>query len=49
MEANWETQSRAAVAVAWPDERAEANRFEVAIPVLGSLILTHDPDGVVKD
>ena len=49
MEANWETQSRMPLLLfAWPDERAEANRFEVAIPVLGSLILTHDPDGVVK-
>jgi cytochrome d ubiquinol oxidase subunit I len=33
---------------AWPDERAEANRFELGIPVLGSLIIAHDPDGVVK-
>ena len=43
MEANWETQSRMPLLLfAWPDERAEANRFEVAIPVLGSVILTHD-------
>ena len=43
MEANWETQSRMPLLLfAWPDERAEANRFEVAIPALGSLILTHD-------
>jgi cytochrome d ubiquinol oxidase subunit I len=33
---------------AWPDERAEVNRYEVAIPVLGSVILTHDADGVVR-
>ncbi len=49
MEANWETRSRMPLLLfAWPDERAEANRFEVAIPVLGSVILTHDADGVVK-
>ena len=49
MEANWETQSRMPLLLfAWPDERAEANRFEVAIPALGSVILTHDADGVVK-
>ena len=49
MEANWETRSRMPLLLfAWPDERAEANRFEVAIPVLGSIILTHDANGVVK-
>src|SRR5215470_1916282 len=49
IEANWQTQSRMPLLLfAWPDERAEANRFEVGIPVLGSIILTHDPDGVVR-
>jgi cytochrome d ubiquinol oxidase subunit I len=49
MEANWNTQSRMPLLLfAWPDERAEANRFEVAIPVLGSIILTHEANGVVK-
>ena len=43
MEANWETQARMPLLLfAWPDERAEPNRFEVGIPVLGSIILTHD-------
>lgn len=49
MEANWETRSRMPLLLfAWPDERAEANRYEVAIPVLGSVILTHHADGVVQ-
>jgi cytochrome d ubiquinol oxidase subunit I len=49
MEANWETQGRMPLLLfALPDESAEANRFEVAIPALGSVILTHDADGVVK-
>lgn len=49
MEANWETRSRMPLLLfAWPDERAEANRYEVAIPLLGSIILTRDPNGVVR-
>ena len=49
IEANWDTQARMPLLLfAWPDERAEANRFEVGIPVLGSIILTHDCDGVVQ-
>ena len=31
-----------------PDEKAETNRDELAIPDLGSLILTHDPNGTVR-
>jgi cytochrome d ubiquinol oxidase subunit I len=49
IEANWETRARMPLLLfAWPDEKAEANRFEIGIPVLGSVILTHDPDGVVQ-
>jgi cytochrome bd ubiquinol oxidase subunit I len=49
IEANWETQGRMPLLLfAWPDERAERNRYEIAIPVLGSVILTHDRDGVVR-
>jgi len=49
IEANWTTQSRMPLLLfAWPDERAEENRFEIGIPVLGSIILTHDADGVVQ-
>jgi cytochrome bd-type quinol oxidase subunit 1 len=31
-----------------PDEAAEKNRFEIGIPVLGSIILTKSTDGEVK-
>jgi cytochrome d ubiquinol oxidase subunit I len=49
MEANWSTQSRMPLLLfAWPDEEAENNRFELGIPALGSVILTHDVDGVVR-
>ncbi|MEO8738474.1 MAG: cytochrome ubiquinol oxidase subunit I [Casimicrobiaceae bacterium] len=49
IEANWETQSRMPLLLfALPDERAERNRYEISIPVLGSVILTHDADGVVQ-
>lgn len=48
MEANWETQSRMPLLLfAWPDEKAQKNDFEIGIPLLGSLILTHKVDGVV--
>jgi cytochrome d ubiquinol oxidase subunit I len=49
IEANWETRSRMPLLLfAWPDGRAEVNRFEVGIPALGSVVLTHDVDGVVR-
>lgn len=49
MEGHWETRAGAPLVLfAIPDMEAEANRFELAIPKLGSLILTHDMDGVVK-
>ncbi|HEY7457950.1 MAG TPA: cytochrome ubiquinol oxidase subunit I [Xanthobacteraceae bacterium] len=32
--------------IAWPDEKAEMNRFEISIPRGGSIILTRDPDGL---
>ncbi len=49
IEANWQTQKRMPLLLfALPDEQAGANRAEIAIPVLGSLILTHDPEGVVR-
>jgi hypothetical protein len=35
----WNDQQPASeILIAWPDEKAEANRFEIAIPYLGSLI-----------
>lgn len=49
MEGHWETRKGVPlVAFAWPDEKAEMNRFEIAIPKLASLILTHDPNGEIK-
>jgi cytochrome bd ubiquinol oxidase subunit I len=33
---------------AWPDEKAEMNRFAISIPRGSSLILTHDPNGLFQ-
>src|SRR5664279_2776177 len=45
MEAIWETEKGAALRLfAWPDEKTRSNRFEVAVPKLGSLILTHSTE-----
>ena len=49
MEGVWATQRGAPLLLfAWPDETARRNHFEVAIPKLASLILTHDIDGEIK-
>lgn len=48
MEGHWETQRGAPLYLfAVPDQEAEKNHFEIAIPKLGSLILTHELDGEV--
>ncbi|MEM9477446.1 MAG: cytochrome ubiquinol oxidase subunit I [Pseudomonadota bacterium] len=48
MEGIWETQNGAPLLLfAVPDEEARENRFEVGIPGLASLILTHEWDGKV--
>ena len=48
IEAHWNREARAPLALfAIPDEKHETNHFSVDVPVLGSLILTHDPNGVV--
>jgi cytochrome d ubiquinol oxidase subunit I len=48
MEGLWETTSRAPLLLfAIPDQDSEWNRYEIGIPGLASLILTHDIDGVV--
>jgi len=48
MEAHWESRTGAPLILfAWPDQAAEENRFEIAIPKLGSLILHHDVDAAV--
>lgn len=49
MEALWETTAGAPLVLfTLPDEAAESNRFEVAIPKLASLYLTHSLDGEVQ-
>jgi len=48
MEGNWETATRVPLVLfAIPDEETRENRFEIAIPALASLILTHDFNGEV--
>jgi cytochrome d ubiquinol oxidase subunit I len=47
MEGHWDgTKPGDFYIFAWPDEQAETNRFPIAIPRGGSLILTHDPNGL---
>lgn len=49
IEARWETGSRVPLTLfAIPDERTETNHWAVEIPVLGSLILAHDPNGTIR-
>lgn len=49
MEAIWETQRGApAVLFAIPDKETQTNKFEIAIPKLASLYLTHEWDGEIK-
>ena len=49
IEAHWDTGSRVPFVVfAIPDEAAAINRYALEIPVAGSLILTHDPNGIVR-
>ncbi|MEM8951120.1 MAG: cytochrome ubiquinol oxidase subunit I [Pseudomonadota bacterium] len=48
MEGNWETASHVPLLLfAWPDEETRSNDFELGIPSGASLILKHDPAGVV--
>ncbi len=49
MEGIWTTQKGAsAVLFGLPDEKTRSNKFEIAIPKLASLYLTHSLDGEVK-
>ncbi len=48
IEANWETRGNVPLVLfALPDEQARTNHFEISIPSLASLILTHHAEGVV--
>ncbi|MEO6321968.1 MAG: cytochrome ubiquinol oxidase subunit I [Polaromonas sp.] len=49
MEGIWQTQKGVpAVLFALPDEKTRTNRYEIAIPKLASLYLTHSLDGEVR-
>ncbi|HUU67330.1 MAG TPA: cytochrome ubiquinol oxidase subunit I [Methyloceanibacter sp.] len=49
IEANWDTRrDMPLVLFAVPDPKTESNLYEIAIPDLGSLILTHEWDGEVR-
>lgn len=49
IEAHWETGSHVPLILfALPDDKAEMNRAIIQIPDLGSIILRHDPNGVVR-
>jgi cytochrome d ubiquinol oxidase subunit I len=49
MEGIWKTEKGApAILFALPDEKAKENRYEIAIPKLASLYLTHSWDGEIK-
>jgi cytochrome d ubiquinol oxidase subunit I len=48
MEANWDIKgSTPLVLFAWPDQKNQKNRFEIAIPAGASLILRHDPNAAI--
>lgn len=49
IEGHWDTRAGAPLVLfAVPREGEERNDFEIAIPRLGSLILLHDPNGVIR-
>jgi cytochrome d ubiquinol oxidase subunit I len=49
MEGVWDTERAAPLLLfALPDDAARRNHFEIAIPKLASLILTHEVDGEIK-
>src|SRR5712691_164158 len=49
MEGHWETQAGAPlILIGWPDQQAEVTRWAVEVPYLGSLVLTHQLNGVVR-
>ncbi|MDE2447780.1 MAG: cytochrome ubiquinol oxidase subunit I [Gammaproteobacteria bacterium] len=49
IEARWDTASRVPLTLfAIPDPKTASNRYAIEIPDVGSLILTHDPNGTVR-
>src|SRR5579859_4865935 len=48
IEAHWNREPRAPLTLsAIPDQKTETNHYAIEVPLLGSLILTHDVNGVV--
>ncbi|MBS0280803.1 MAG: cytochrome ubiquinol oxidase subunit I [Proteobacteria bacterium] len=48
IEAHWDREARAPLTLfAIPDQKAETNHAAIDVPLLGSLILTHDVNGMV--
>ncbi|MBM7066360.1 cytochrome ubiquinol oxidase subunit I [Actibacterium sp. 188UL27-1] len=48
MEGNWETgPNKPLILFAIPDQETRENRFEIGVPNMASIILTHKPEGVV--
>ncbi|RUR34833.1 cytochrome ubiquinol oxidase subunit I [Vreelandella andesensis] len=48
MEGNWETGSNVPLLLfALPDQENQTNRFEIGIPSMASIILTHSAEGVI--
>jgi cytochrome d ubiquinol oxidase subunit I len=49
IEARWDTMKGAPLTLfALPDQKAETNHLALDVPLLGSLILTHSPDGEIR-
>ncbi|GIL40743.1 cytochrome ubiquinol oxidase subunit I [Roseiterribacter gracilis] len=49
LEARWETAKRVPLTLfGLPNAETERTDYAIEVPVLGSIILTHDPDGEVK-
>jgi cytochrome d ubiquinol oxidase subunit I len=49
IEARWKTGSRVPLTlIAVPDDARETNHYQLDIPLLGSLILTHDLNGTIR-
>lgn len=48
IEGHWQTHRGAPLILfAWPDQEQEQNHYEVSVPKLGSLIITHSLDGEI--
>ncbi len=49
MEGLWKSERGApSILFGWPDQKEEVTKYAIEIPKLSSLILTHDPNGLVR-